>query len=135
MRERIAGRLPLGLERVDPQIERSAGGERHPFGDPLLTEDTSEIGIEPLRIVACDPGRRAAEIGRAQACTLLGAQRRGRKATAVGARRDRLAIELALEPQHPQQHRARALVAHDLRARGTPTQRIVNEPRDRRAVG
>jgi len=47
--------------------------------------------IEPLRIVARDPGRSAREIGGPEPRPLLRAQRRRRKAPAVGTRGDRIA--------------------------------------------
>src|SRR5262249_23998886 len=92
-------------------------------------------GIEPLRIVAGDPGRSAGEVGRGEPRPLVRAQRRRRKTPTVGTRRDRIAIELALEPQHAEDGRARTLFAHDVGARGPPGQRIVTEARARRAVG
>src|SRR5262249_47511704 len=100
MSKRSAGGLPFGFESIDPQVERGAAAERHPFGHALLAKDTREMGIEPLRIIAGDPGRSAGEIGRAEACALVGSQWRRRKASAVGTRGNRLTVELALEAQH-----------------------------------
>ena len=64
----------------------------------------------------------------------MAAALRRRKAAAIGARRDRFAVELALEPQHAEQHRARVLITHDVGTRGAPAQRIVDEACDRRPV-
>jgi len=135
MGQRVACGLRFGFEPIHPQIERRAARQRLALGYSLLAEHASEMGIEPLRIVARDPGRGAGEVGCREPRPLLRAQRRRRKAPTVGARRDRVAIELALEPQHAEDRRARALVAHDVGARGPPAQRIVNQPRDRRAIG
>ena len=71
VREGSAGPLPFRLERVDPQIERRAARQRRGFGYALSAEDAGEIGIEPLRVIARDPRRRTAEIGRAQPRALL----------------------------------------------------------------
>src|SRR5262244_281632 len=116
-------------------LTRRSSGARLALGYALLAEHAGEMRIEPLRIVARDPGRSAGEVGCREPRPLLRAQRRRRKAPTVGARRDRVAIELALEPQHAEDSRARVLVAHDVDARGAPAQRIVNQPRDRGAIG
>ena len=118
--QRVGCCLRFGFEPIDPQIERGAARQRHTFGDALVTEYAGEMGIEPLRIVARDPGRSAREIGGPEPRPLLRAQRRRRKAPTVGTRGDRIAIELALEPQHAEHGRARTLVTHDMGARGTP---------------
>src|SRR5262249_7545070 len=65
----------------------------------------------------------------------LGATRRRAKAPRAAAGGAGAETGLALEPQHAEDRRARALVAHDVGARGPPAQRIVNQPRDRRAIG
>ena len=135
MGKRSADRLPFGFERVDPQIKRRPAGQRRAFGDALLAEHPCKIGIQPLRIIARDPGRSAREISRGKACALVRAQRGRRKAATVGTRGNRIAVELALEPQHPEDNRARALVAHDMGTRGPPPQRVVNKAGDRRTVG
>src|SRR5262249_52143861 len=119
---------------LSPLTRRSSGARLATAYAPLA-EHGDSVGIDPLRIVAGDPGRSAGEVGRGEARPLFRPQRRRRKTPTVGPRRDRIAIELALEPQHAQYGRARALVAHDVGARSAPAQRIVNEPRDRRAIG
>src|SRR5262249_17906105 len=98
------------------------------------TEYAGEMGIEPLRIVARDPGRSAREIGGPEPRALFRPQRRRRKAPPLRTPRDPIANEHSPQPQHAEHGRARTLVTHDMGARGTPAQRIVNQPRDRRAV-
>ncbi len=90
--------------------------------------------IEPFRIVARDPRRRAVEAGGVEPRALGIGQRRRRKAAAIGKLRDRGDIELALEPQHAEQHRARGVLAHHERRRGLAAQRVVEQSRDRGAV-
>src|SRR5262249_60847447 len=116
--QRVGCRLRFGFEPIDPQIERSAARQRRTFGDALVTEYAGKMRIEPLRIVARDPGRSAREIGGGEPRPLLRAQRRRRKAPTVGTRCDPIALELALEPQHAEHGRARALAAPDVGARG-----------------
>ena len=55
-------------------------------------------------------------------------------ARAVGEPRNRRGIEPALEAEHAEHRCARPIIAHDVRARRAPAQRIVNEAGDRRAV-
>ena len=132
--ERGGGLVAVGLERIDAQIERSAARQRRAFGGALFAEHLGEIRVEPFRIVAGDPRRGICQIGGGEPRPLAFAQGRRRKTSAVGERPDRIGIELALEPQHAERDRARAPLAHDVRARGAPAQRVVDQPRDRRPV-
>src|SRR5262249_17486809 len=100
MSQRSACGLPFGFESIDPQVERGADGQRDALGAALAAKATRQMGIEPLRIMAGDPGRSAGEIGRAESRAFVGSQWRRRKASAVGTRGNRLAVELALEAQH-----------------------------------
>ncbi len=132
--ERGGGLVALALERIDAQIERRAARQRRALGGALLAERAGEMRIEPFGIVAGDRRRRAVEARGIEPGALVVAQRRRRKARAVGEPRDRRRIELALEPQHAEQHGARALIAHDIGARRPPAQRVVDEAGDRGAV-
>ena len=134
MGERGGRDLAFRLECVDPQIERRTSCKRGALCGTLLAEHPGKLRIEPFRIVADDPGRGAIETGRSEPRLLLRAQRRRSKAPAIGERRDRIGIELALEPQHSQGDRARALVSHDVGARRPPAKRVINEACDRRAI-
>src|SRR5262249_12712681 len=82
-----------------------AARQRLALSYALLAEHAGKVGIEPLRIVAGDPGRSTGEVGCGEARPLFRAQRRRRKAPTVGTRRDRMAIQLALEPQHAEHGR------------------------------
>src|SRR5262249_7446466 len=93
-----------------------------------------ETGTEPLRVVAGDPGRSAVETGGVEARALVRGERRRGETPAVGERRDRTGIELALEPQHAERDRARARLPPDVGARGAPAQRVIDEAGDRGAV-
>ena len=127
-------RLAVALERVDAQIERRAARQRRALRRAFLAEHAREIRIEPFRIVAGDPGRRASEVGRVEACAFRLVERRRRMARAVGEPRNRRDIEPALEPQHAEHRCAWPVIAHDVRARRAPAQRVVDEAGDRRPV-
>jgi hypothetical protein len=61
MRERGLRARTIRLERIDAQIERRAACERRALGGALLAEHTGKMRIEPLRIIAGNPRRRAGE--------------------------------------------------------------------------
>ena len=65
---------------------------------------------------------------------LVVGQRFRREARAVGESRNRLDIEPALTRQHPEQHGARRVGAHDPGGGRFAPQRVVDEPGDRGAV-
>ncbi len=134
MAERRRDPVAVALERVDAQIERRAARERGALGGALGAEHTLEMRIEPFRIIAGHPGRRTLEIGGIEACTLRRRSAARRKAPAIRQRRDRSAVELALEPQHAEHDGARAALPHDMGARRPPAQRVIDQTRDRRAI-
>ena len=134
MGERGLRLLALGLERVDPQVERRAGGERRAFLRALLAEHAGEMRIEPLRIVAGDMGRRTIECRRREPRPLGLREQRRCEARAIGKPRDRVEVEPAFELEHAEEDRARRLLAHEERRRRAPAQRVVDEARDRGAV-
>src|SRR5262245_29114271 len=111
MPERLGGVLAAALERVDAQVERRPACERRAFGDAIVTERAREMRIEPFRIVAGNPGRRAIKARRCKPRTLRLTQGPGRMAAILNESRDRDEIELALERQHPQHYRTRAGLA------------------------
>ena len=118
MSERRQHPLAIGLEGVDAQIERRAAGEPRPLLGPLRAEYLGEMWVEPFRIIAGDPGRRARDggafaRGTLERGTLRGLERGGRMARAVAQARDRLHVELALQPQHAEHQIARLIPAHE----------------------
>ena len=129
------GRLvAIALDVVDPQIKRRSARKRGTLGGALLAKHAGEIRIEPFRVIAGHPGRRTREIGRRKPRQLVRAQRLRRKASAIRQSRDGIGLELALEPQHAEQDRARARVAHDMDAGRTPAQRVIDQARERGTV-
>ena len=134
VRERFQHLLAIGLERIDPQVERRAAGERRAFGCALLAEHGGEMGVEPFRIVAGDPGRRAIEGGGFERGALGRLERGRRMAGAVAQPRDGVRLELALEAQHAEHQGARAAVAHQERGRGLAAQRVIDDAGDGGAV-
>ena len=121
--------VALALERVDAQVERRARGERGALLRALVAEGAGEGGIEPFRIIAGDMRRRGGEIAGREPRALVLAQRLRREARAVGELADRLGIEPALAPEHAEHGGARRLGAHQIRARGAPAQRVVDDAR------
>ena len=126
--------LALSLDVVDAQIKRRPARKRGALGGALVAEHAGEIRIEPFRVIAGHPGRRTLEIGRRKPRQLVRAQRLRRKASAIRQRGNGIGLELALEPQHAEQDRARARVAHDMDAGRTPAQRVVDQARERGTV-
>ena len=63
--ERAARRLAVGLQQVDPQIDRRRRVERRHLAFQPLAEDPFEIGLEPFRQIVRDRPR---HLGVAQAC-------------------------------------------------------------------
>src|SRR4029077_18422789 len=104
------------LDVVDAQIKRRAARKRRALGGALLAEHTGKIRIETFWVVARHPGRSPLEIRHGEPSSLLGAQRLRRKALAIRQIRDGIGLELALEPQHAEQDRARAGGAPDMDA-------------------
>ena len=89
---------------------RSSGARRASaarFLGPLLAEHAGEIGIEPFRIVARDPGRRARQVGGLEPCALGLVSGAARMTHAVGQPRDRGGVEPTLEAEHAEHGRAR----------------------------
>src|SRR5262245_25233736 len=111
MRQRLGGLVAAALERVDTQVERRAARQRRAFGDTIVAECTREMRIEPFRIVARNPRRRAVKAWRRKPRALRLAQGAGRMAAILNEARDRGKIELALERQHAQHYCARAGLA------------------------
>ncbi len=134
MGERGRDPLALGLERVDAQIERRAAGERGALRRALGAEHAGKVRIEPFRIVAGDPGRRARERPTFKRRAFVRLERGRRMATAVEEARDRVHIELALEPQHAERQGARPVGAHQASRRGLAAHHIVDEARDGGAI-
>ena len=126
--------LARRLERVDAQVERRARGQRRAFRDALVAEGRGKLRIEPFRIVARDPRRRAVEARGIEPRALRFGERRRRKAAAVGQVRDRAEVELAFQPQHAEQRRARRALAHDEGRRRLAAQRVVEQPGNGGAV-
>ena len=126
--------IAVGLEHIDPQVEGRARRERAEFRRSLLAEDASKLRVEPLGIIAGDPRRRVRKVGRCQPAPFRFGQRCRRKARAAAQRDDRIEVEPALEPKHPNEDRARRLLAHDPGGRRAAPQRVVHEAGDRRAI-
>jgi hypothetical protein len=51
------GLVTVGLQPVDPQVDRRAPGQGLALGRAIVAEHPGQVRIEPLRIVAGDPGR------------------------------------------------------------------------------
>src|SRR3954463_15756334 len=126
--------VTVALDVVDAQIKRRAARKRRALGGALLAERTGEIRIEPFRVVASHPGRSTLEVKHGEPRLLLGAQRLRCKALAIRQSRDGIGLKLALEPQHAEQDRARAGVAHDMDAGRPPAQRVIDQAGERGAV-
>ena len=117
---------------------RSSGaraGERRALRGAALAEGRAQMRVEPFGIVAAHMRRRAVEARGAQRA------RARRPLSGAGAKRApsaQLAIASASSPrsraQHAEQHRARRVGAHDPGGRRLAAQRVVDQPRDRRAV-
>ena len=134
MRERGRNPLAIGLERIDAQIERRAAGERRALLRPLRAEHFGEMRVEPFRIVAGDPGRRACKRGAFERRALGRLERRRRMAGTVAQARDRLHVELALQPQHAEHQVARPLPAHEKSRRSLAAERVIDDARDGGAI-
>ena len=102
--------VALALQRIDPQIERRARGESCSLLRTLVAEDARELRVEPFGIVAGDMRRRARrEVRLREPRAFRLAQRRRRKAAAVGEPRDRVDVETAFALEHAEHDRARRL--------------------------
>src|SRR5262249_29769131 len=126
--------LAIAFERVDPKIERRAARERCPFYLPLLAEHARKGRVEPLRIVSRNPRRGIVEAVRRKARPLLLAERLRRKSRSGEQVSNRGYIEFPSQPEHSEDDRPRALGTHQMRRRGSPAQRVVDEPGDRGPV-
>ena len=131
-RDRFVARA---FERVDAQIERRARGERRALLDARFSEHAKKMRIEPFRIIARDMRRRAGEIGSLERGTLGLRQRGGRKARTVERPFDRCEVVAAFELEHADEVGARRRLAHREGARRLPAQRVIDQARDRGAVG
>ena len=128
--------IPIRLQHVDAQIERRACGKRCAFLRPVLAENGGEVRIEPFRIIARD-------YGGAPATSAL-SQRDGalvRSSMAAGAKRDpsnSLTIASVRSPRSSRQHAehdgARAHIAHDIGARSSAAQRVIDQAGNRSTV-
>src|SRR5271166_6442976 len=110
VRQRDERGFAVRLERIDAQIERRAGSQRRTLGGAILTECAGEMRIEPLRIVAGDPGRGILQIGSVEPRLLLSAQWGWSEPRAVGKRSDGLTAKPAFEAQHAEHERAGRLL-------------------------
>ena len=105
--------LAVGLERIDPQIERRAACQRRALGAAFVAERAGKIRIEPFGIFALDVRRRVGKRCGPERRFLLFGQRLGRKARAAAQRFDGRDIETALALQHADERRARGHLAHE----------------------
>ena len=127
MGERGEHLLTLGLQGVDAQIERGAARHRGGLRHAVVAEHLRQIGIEPFGVIAGDMGRRILERARTQRGALGVGQRRRRKAAAVAESRDRVGIELALEPEHAERAGPRRVRVHDPGAGGAAAQHVPDQ--------
>ena len=126
--------ITLELERIDAHVERRPARQRGTLGAAFILEDARQVRIEPVRIIAQNGRRRTREpVARQRRSLRLGQWCRG-KTGAAAQRRDRRDVEAALALQHPDQHGARAGLAHQPRRRRFAPQRIVHQTGDRGAI-
>src|SRR5262245_8845783 len=92
------------------------------------------MGVEPFGVVAGHMRGRVPDIGSVKTIALVIAQRLRRVLRAVGEPGDCFDIKAALALEHPEENCAWRVSAHEKGARGPATQRVINEPGDRRAV-
>ncbi len=111
--ERLGRLFARRLERVDAKIERRARRQRGAFFGTLFPEGAGEMRFEPFRIVAGNPGRRTVETGGVEPRAFGIGERRRCEPAAIGKPCDRGGVQLAFEPQHAEQHRARRVIGHD----------------------
>src|SRR5262245_16077432 len=95
-RQPRVGLLAAALERGAAQAPRRPARQRRTLRDTIIAERTCEMRIEPFRIVAGNPGRRAIEAWRRKPHALGLAQRARRMTAILDEARDRGEIELAL---------------------------------------
>ena len=91
--QRLQHLVAIGLQRVRPEIDGSAAGERRPFLRRPRPERALEFGREPFRIIAPDMGRRIGagssrlqpgELGLGSAALAHGGRHRQAAATSSG---------------------------------------------------
>ena len=134
MGERGERAVAAAFERVDPQVDRRATGQRPALLDRVLAAALGEGGGEPFGIVAAHGIGRAGEVAGAQPLALGLGQRRRRVALAAEQRRDFRFVEVAQLLERADGDGARARLAHQPGGRTLAAQRVVDEAGDRGAV-
>ncbi len=108
--EHCCRHVALALERIDPQVERSARRQRSTFFRPGIAESARKMSVEPFRIVTRHVRRRCADAANAiKIFAFIGSQFRGGILSAIGQFGDRLGIETTLTPEHAEKNRARCI--------------------------
>ena len=129
--ERLVAR---GFQQVDAQIDRRPLRQRPALVRGVVAEARLELRREPFGKIPRDMGRRAGKVGGGEPRPLGVGQRRRRVAVAREQRRKRLDVEPARLPQRAEDFGPRARFAHDPGGRAFPSQRVIDEARDRGAV-
>ena len=125
---------PAALQGVHADIEGRAPGQSPQFVTGCLTERGFQRRQHPFGHVSDDVKGGIVERAYRQALLLDRGQGLGREALAREHLRDGGRGASVLEPQHPDDEAARALVPHDPGGRGTAAKCIVDEARDGGAV-